>query len=278
MKTTFEIMEQTWIVYKQNLKYLFLIASPAVLVNFIPQLSNPEFLISYIQKNLLSLETLKYAIIIIIEFIFITLFSAILSRYFDGVLCEKTSTLKNITKNIFFNSHRIIGVTFLALFVVAILSAPYISVVWFISHNYSNYVVYKTLFFSLPLLIPAIYAFILLLASGPAVILDNENIISSVKKSKKLIYGRLWKVFPAFLGPQIGWSLIQSLITFVIFLLGFLASVGYSALTNSVIDNKNLLTVGTLTVFIVGIIIQTIFLPLTTGSIVVWYRELTKNN
>ncbi len=274
MLSTFSIMEHAWLIYRAHFKKLTVLALPLVALEMAPPLSNPETYIRELQTNPLSSQVVWHSIALIVQLLLISLCTALLIYQIDRHLRDTASTMKSALFHVVNISRKIIGITILVGCIMALSALPYTATVWYFALQLRNVPPLAAALYALPLLVPVIYVSVIFLPAGFIVVLDNVNILEALNKSRMLLKGRFLPAFVRVLGPQIGWTLIEFLITFILFLLGFLGSIALMKIMGTVphVISTAMIAVG----IAVAVAVQLIFVPLTTGSMVVWYRELTK--
>lgn len=273
MLSPFEIMEHSWNFYRTHFKKLLFFPVLLAIANFGYQYFSAKVLDKAIW-NLYSISITEGSIILA-ESLVLLLITGFLSLAFirlignlrangGTMLSAFKETLPRIPASI--GAALISGALMLAILLPYLLPAAYF---FLIKHN--GPLTVSFLFLGLPLLIPALWLGIKLLGAPLLVILDSKSSIDAIKGSFALVKGKWWAAFMRNLIPQFGWTLIQFLLMFVL-QIGISLAVVYLTKTTKITPESILNN----TSIILTALMQILFLPLTTASVVIWFEEMKK--
>lgn len=273
MLSPFEIMEHSWNFYRGNFKKLLFFPVLLTIVNLGYQFFSTEIVgkiildpykISLSEGSILLAETLL--ILLITGFL-----SLAFIRFIGNLRAGESTVLAAINETLprfptAIGAGLMYGALLFAILFPYLLPAAYF---FFIKQN--GPLTISFLILGLPLLIPALWLGVKLLGTPLMVILESKSSVDAIKSSFALVKGKWWAAFIRNLIPQFGWTLIQFLLMFVL-QIGISLLVVFIAKTSKITPDVILNT----TSIILTALMQILFLPLMTTSVVIWFEEMKK--
>ena len=264
-------MEHSWTFYRVHFKKLLIVPITLTLLSEIPSYAGN---IQALSKNALTLSLPQSFTLFGIGIVGIAITVFLTLTFVRQIHDLKTGagTLKSAFILVLKRFPRIIIAGVISGALLVLIGLPYLlPAAYFYAIKHNTVLSLEFLGFGLPLLIPMLWLSIKLMGAPLLIVLDDVGAIDSIKKSFDLVKGKWWKACVRRLVPQLGWALIQFLLSFIFEIIVFVVLVLIAHQTLAPQQQSTLALTAILTA-----IMDVLFMPLSIASLVIWFEEMKK--